>query len=370
MALPIHTLRVDNFRAFQDFSAGPFGRVNLITGKNNSGKSSLLEAIRVFATEGATSTFDSIVTFREEADSGSALEPDNDFPREGPFPYSSLFFGFPSLLECATPFTIANRSEKGSDSISARVGWFIREHAESDPEAFVWQAADPTVDPSAVPMLQVTSSKQERERRTRIYRRIRTRFDRVDSRYSCIYLDPSSSRTTDQLASLWDAIALTDEERHVVSALQILDPDIEAVSLIGGDTRIRPRTAIVKSRKFQRPVPLRSLGDGSNRIFAITLCLTAAKSGVLLVDEIENGLHHSVLEEVWRLIFLLAESLDVQVFATTHSWNCIEAFQKAASSHAAEGVLARLSLVDGGILSTLFRENELRIATRDRIEVR
>ena len=70
------------------------------------------------------------------------------------------------------------------------------------------------------------------------------------------------------------------------------------------------------------------------------------------------------------MIFKLAATLGVQVFATSHSWDAIEAFQKAASETPEEGVLVRLARKGEDIVPTTFREEELRVATRDGIEVR
>lgn len=100
------------------------------------------------------------------------------------------------------------------------------------------------------------------------------------------------------------------------------------------------------------------------------LSLSCAKNGVLLVDEIENGLHYTILPDVWRIVFQLASELNVQVFATTHSWDCIKAFQGAADEHADEGALLKLAAKDGRIIPKLFKESELAIATRDQIELR
>ena len=63
----------------------------------------------------------------------------------------------------------------------------------------------------------------------------------------------------------------------------------------------------------------------------IVLSLVNARGGVLLIDEFENGLHYSVQLDAWRMIFNLAQSLNVQVFATTHSWDAVESFQTAAA---------------------------------------
>jgi AAA15 family ATPase/GTPase len=126
----------------------------------------------------------------------------------------------------------------------------------------------------------------------------------------------------------------------------------------------------VRSASFARPVPLRSFGDGLNRLFGIVLSLVNAKGGLLLIDEFENGMHYTVQLDTWRAIFRLAQTLDVQVFATSHSWDAIEAFQKAAAETPEDGVLIRLSRKGEDIVPTIFREDELAVATRDRIEVR
>ena len=107
------------------------------------------------------------------------------------------------------------------------------------------------------------------------------------------------------------------------------------------------------------------------RMLGIILALVNAKDGMLLIDEIENGIHYSIQQELWQLIFQLAHRLNVQVFATTHSWDCIEGFQKAAQEDVQEeGMVIRLSLKGEEVIATLFDERKLAIATREQIEVR
>ena len=109
MNTPISKLRVTRFRSLRDLTVGPFGRVNLITGKNNAGKSSLLEAIRILVTEGTPSTFYNILNYREEA-GVSTPELDASLSPDDTTSFSSLFSGFPTLAGCAEPFTISNQN--------------------------------------------------------------------------------------------------------------------------------------------------------------------------------------------------------------------------------------------------------------------
>jgi AAA15 family ATPase/GTPase len=111
------------------------------------------------------------------------------------------------------------------------------------------------------------------------------------------------------------------------------------------------------------------------RVLQLSLKLFSAKGGFLLIDEFENGLHYSVQEKVWALLFEMAERLDIQVFATTHSWDCIESFAKEAVSRDTDGVLFRMGRSartsdHGQLIATLFGEEALAHITQADVEVR
>ncbi len=113
------------------------------------------------------------------------------------------------------------------------------------------------------------------------------------------------------------------------------------------------------------------MGEGMNRMLGIALALVNAKDGMLLIDEVDTGLHYSVLPDLWKLIFEVAHRLNVQVFATSHSKDCVEAFQQAADNNKdEEGILVRLEVQDGEVVPVTFDERMLNIATREHIEVR
>ena len=111
-------------------------------------------------------------------------------------------------------------------------------------------------------------------------------------------------------------------------------------------------------------------------ILQLALQISPAKGGFLLIDEFENGLHYSVQEKVWHLLFELAEKLDIQIFATTHSWDCIESFAKVAvAKKGVEGVLFRIGKSvrtsdKGRVIATVFDEEQLYNITQSDVEVR
>ncbi|MEW6037045.1 MAG: AAA family ATPase [Pseudomonadota bacterium] len=372
MTVFIANLEIEGFRALSDLRIGSFGKVNLITGKNNSGKSSLLEAIRILATGGALRTIFEILNYREEL---GAADAERTYLPTDLAPFCNLFTGFPDLASSRHGFSLsATGALPASISrIHAKINWFVRKE-DPDRQGYSLEQAtgDSFDDVDAFPALDLDISGRKRiVPLDRLQRRFPMRPEPDAVPAPCIYLDPFSSRSTHQMGALWDAIALTDVEQEVVKALKVISEDIQAVSVIGSDERgVRARTAIAKSTRYSSPVPLRTFGDGVNRLFGIVLSLCNARNGVLLVDEIENGLHYSVQTEVWRTIFRLTSALNVQVFATSHSWDCVRAFQEAASESPEDGVLVRLSRIDEKIIPTLFTEKELEIVTRDQIEVR
>lgn len=118
------------------------------------------------------------------------------------------------------------------------------------------------------------------------------------------------------------------------------------------------------------------MGEGMRRVLQIVLKLVNARDGLLLIDEFENGLHYSVQPKVWTMLFELAEKLNVQVFATTHSWDCIKAFAEVAKANEqVDGVLFHLGRSvrtsnKGQVIATVYDEQTLHDMTQADLEVR
>jgi AAA15 family ATPase/GTPase len=148
-------------------------------------------------------------------------------------------------------------------------------------------------------------------------------------------------------------------------------PGIESINFTDNLATTHERTATVKVVGIDERIPLSSLGNGMLRVLGIALALVNAEDGILLIDEFENSLYYSVQSDLWRLIFQIAHRLNIQVFATTHSWDCIKAFQSATQGDTQDtGMLIRLESRKHGIGATLFDQSELGIVTREQIEVR
>lgn len=333
-------------------------------GRNNARKSSLLEAILILASRGSLEASQYILFGREEISSPRSEA--SWFSTPSDFRYwRSLFRGYPELWkegdsEHTFSLSASGRIPATQSSLEVRACWHTW---DPNPEG------SKRLPVSKEPALALVEPDEIRYSPLSTIRSAAA-FD-APTEFPCLHLDAFSSRTTRDLAECWDAIALTYAQEDVVNALKLISPNIRAFNMIGRDgSPANGRTAVVRSDRFPFPVPLRSYGDGINRQFGIILSLCNARDGILLIDEFENGLHYSVQPLVWKTIFQLAKDMNVQVFATTHSRDCVHAFQEAANESPEEGRLIRLTRKNDMVIPTVFAEDELQIVAENDIEVR
>lgn len=380
MSLKITSIHIENFRSLRELDIRGLGRVNLITGRNNAGKSSLLEALRILADEASPDTIFEIIAEREE-DTGESDDELITAEIEGIFPASTLFHGFPQLPDRIPKIVLATEGDTRAARLKMEIAGRSEERDADGNRTVVDQASPLFGDPEVETVIRVESNGAvgllsqahftRRYRAGRIFRHSRSLKGFLSP---CLYVSPYSSQSTRDFEKSWSNVVLDDYQQIVVDALKIIEPKINAVAMVRSEgayaTRDRSHIAMVRTDSFGRRIPLRSFGDGLNRLFGIMLSLVNARAGVLLIDEFENGLHWDVQVAAWQLIFKLAETLDTQVFATTHSLDAINAFETAAGENQEVGTLVRLVRRGDAALPIVFSEAELAIVKRDDIEVR
>lgn len=360
--LRLSSFEVEGFRAIRRLSLPVLGRVNLFVGENNAGKSSLLEALQLYLHRNDRALPAMLLQVTRDH---SDFRPPG-FSRRG----SEI-----SPLELRAALEAAEGLFHGSfnDQPVKR----IRLHPDNPPSdelviSLVWLDSEDlaperpvAVDPSAT-LIEVTSATTGTlipvdwfTRRIPVLPKHR-RFPSLTV--------PASGLESSRVRQTWDQIAVAGDEGLVEEAVRMIVPELERIVVVG-ETGLR--SVLCKVSGVERPIPIRSMGDGTNRVFGLAVALVASRGGALLIDEVENGLHRSVHNDIWKLIFDLSARLDVQVFATTHGWEAVVGFQAAANASPALGMLYRLEREpDGEIYAEQYTEEEVAIATEHQIEVR
>ena len=356
-SLYLSDLLIDNFLGIGHLSIPRLGRVTLLVGRNGIGKTAVLDAIRIYAAGGHPAVLAELLNNREEWRIRSLGKDDDDdvlLPD-----VISIFYGRSDFMH--NSISIGSRSENSYLIINTSSFEEFKITFKNKQQILHWYnfLKDPDLSRYRMHRIQQSPFSEEHEWPPAI---------------ECESLGPDLPRNAD-MVQFWDRIALTDSENLPIQALQlILGNVVSRVAVIGDDGPRRGKAGrrfIVRLSDDLFPVPLTSLGDGAIRLFGVALTLANSRNGFLLIDEAENGIHYSVQRDYWRMILQTAHEGNVQVVATTHSWDCVRGFARAATEFKdAEGVLVRLERDDDGMRAVEYSEEELRVAAEQGIEVR
>lgn len=369
----LRNLEIHQFRTFEYLHVERFGQVNLIVGRNNVGKSSVLEALRVYANLGAPQILLDILDSRDDHCERAAEARGRTGGTEPALHH--LFHGYPPLRKIVEPIRIGPYASPDS-TLRIGIEWMKPGGTGNGSEGLIRvENPDLLSDSELIAALTIRIGgfhrffRLDQDFTTHIMRWQNQPRSFLDLITPCITVGPNSLSRAD-LDLMWEKVALSDLERDVVDCLNIIFPGVDACAILK-DQRTGQPSVRIKHPKFTRPHPLKSLGDGTGRLFALTLALVTAQGGILLIDEIENGVHYSVLPDLWRFVAKVAKRLDVQVFATSHSLDCIKAFHEVTHADTSiEGVLNRIEVRKGAIRAALFDEQKLDRFLDEGIELR
>ena len=368
----IQTLELTNFRGFETYKLNSLKQVNLLVGKNNSGKTSILEALYLLFNSNDPSALYSTLVRR-----GEEIAEYSDLNRSREVDVCRLFNGF--QFEIGAFFEI-------------RGGRGRKIHVEicEAPEAFPQQELlfEPGSGDSLIPLvMRITTtdangtSELDWPLSTEgglTYEAIRPRKRRTASHTAPVKLVTTASLEDEDVIYLFDEFVLTEEEDNVIDALRIIDPDIQRIATTANIRRKYNRSQyarsglVLRKKGINERIPIGSMGDGVWRLLGLILSLIGAKGGVLLIDEIDTGLHYSTMREMWDMVLQTAKRLKVQVFATTHSKDCVTALADLLEDDGKQwNNKVSLHRIDpDSSRSVVFSGEEIIVAAEENIEVR
>ena len=322
---------IRNFRVFRELNVDDLGSINLFTGQNNVGKTTLLEAIFLLSGAGCPDVAINLNVLRGLVE-GSSGPP-------AALLWKELFAG----LDIGKAIALAGTH--GS------LGELLLEVKPGAPQeiASITPANgndDPPTATTNVPDERSLSFSYSRNGEQVAHGGIRQSGPALEvSQPRADIPFPASILVSRGGNAQEDAVRLGKLRRKkrgdvLLDALRIVEPKLQSIEdnsatgvpMIWGDVGLREL------------VPLPVMGEGMTRIARIVLAISSSPNGVVLLDEIENGLHHSVLKKVWQVVESAARQFRTQVFATTHSFECAAAAHQALPSDAFR--LHRLEIVD------------------------
>lgn len=168
-------------------------------------------------------------------------------------------------------------------------------------------------------------------------------------------------------AKLFGKLEITKKQDVLVQFLRIIEPNLEDIRVLYTSGKPMFYGDLGEDRLF----PLYLMGEGMVRLASLVLRIANAPKGVLLVDEIENGLHHSIHQKLWMALAGVARDQDTQIFATTHSLECIKAAHKAFTEENTYDLrVHRLERTKKGIKAVTYDREDLEFAFKKGLELR
>ncbi len=308
------SINIQNLRAITNLNVDNLGQVNLFVGKNNSGKTTLLEAL--FFLIGATNPklpvntniFRGLGFLRHEwwDTFFHDLDSNNNIIIKGQVRNSQEerkliikpLFEKPSKSEFITS-DIISININGGDSKSV-------------------------LHPEGLELLFSSSNNSEMNTQSKIFMsedQLLTEGTKQSS-IRGVFVSPS---TRFDWKPRFSSIQRKKKINELVSYLKEIDQSIN-------DIRLNDVGILEVDVGLPNLIPVNLLGGGIASILSVALAMLDMKDGIVLIDEIENGLHYSLLQKLWQAIFSWSKELNIQVFITTHSNECIKAFNNSINA--------------------------------------
>ena len=344
------SFRVQNFRCFKDLELRDLGRVNLIVGPNGAGRSTLLEALRIYCHVGDPQEIWALLKGRDELSTASTplhLQAAALF-------HGGQAVGGAQLGPCDAPDQELRLSIQRAIQPEGR-GRLRLESEDAELEGdFVWAYVAEYAGRTRI--IALAQAQMEKRRPT------------WEPKHFYLYTWPGEVNV-EHLRTGWNEIAGFPEEDQAISAMRCLIPDLERIYVLQD---VEQRSLVRIRRKAEvEPLPLRRFGDGALHLFELVTSLLTADAGALaLLDEVDSRLHHSIHDDLWRVVFNVARARDLQVFATTHSMDCIRAFQRVSAADAETGAVIRLDNRWGDVRGQVLSEAELADVAQFGTEIR
>lgn len=292
---------ITNFRGIKKSYIEDLRQVNLFFGKNNCGKSSLLES--VFLISGLSNpllpfNINSLRSYFHSSKSDLALDFYNLNLRENI-----------RIAVKATPDRELTIASFRSQSQTVSLQEFASSNSNTPAESYGLKLSyrlggDDHLYNSEIIFKEGFGANNQRINRDKRYQ----------EHLFAKYLPSSYTQVTktDGFAKIVE----NKQEKEIIAILQRIEPKIQDLQLVGEE--------LMADIGLPQRLPINVMGDGIRKLLAIILAIYECKDGILLIDEVDNGLHYSAMPNLWTAILDTAKACNTQVFITTHSLDSLK----------------------------------------------
>lgn len=319
----IKTFTISNFRTFEHLEINDLERVNLIAGMNNVGKTALLEALWQFAGPDNPELGLRLSTFRGiDAIEQSKL-------------LHNLFYRY----NVSHPIEFMAAGDWGPNNRSLRIEVRSRETShvalpgtgdDGNPRAPVSESSQEIV-------LHYTEGADTYESSGWIENRVvgpglvdasfASKKGQMPGRPTSHLVVANRAKLGPNESDRLSQLEVLGREHLVVEALRSIEPELRRLTIV----TINGNPVIHADTGLGRLIPMVLMGEGMQRVLSLMLAFEGSAGGLMLIDEVENGIHYSKLPDLWRIIDDFSKRYDTQVFATTHSAECVHAAHQTYS---------------------------------------
>ena len=284
----IKNIEIEGYKCFDNFKVSGFNRVNLIGGKNNIGKTVLLESL--YLNTQASKQF--VAGIRHI---GSKRFDQNPTRKSLPEIYSDI-------LEENIDYTIFSNQ--------GLISFIKKKKKNAFNFDFILKVDNKLFEEKNPFILNQTSTLESLsiENLTHL---------NFDEKTPTFLLFPNKISAY-EFSLFYEKIQINDLEEELTKHLRKFDKDIEQFKIFSDKS--------IKLKKSGKYFGLEAFGDGTKSYIAMILAIYNCKNGFLMIDELENGIHYTQFDQLWEIILTASKEVNCQVFATTHSKDCIESY--------------------------------------------
>lgn len=335
----IEKIEIANYRCFKSLKLSNLGRINVIVGPNSAGKTALMEAI--YLVVGASPE----LVFRTKAFRGLPRLSLSLNKESYESLWRDLFFRFNQkerieILLKGSPKSFARRLSIGyqhNEEIMLNIG--DKDFSQADiksvvPIVFEW-VLSPKQKISATPI--ITSDG------------ITVKFSEPLEPLPGGFYTSSALNTPQENAGYFSALSIKNKEKDIVNALKSEFPFVTGLSV---QIFAGAPTIFASLKNMPEKIPLNLVSSGVNKLIGILLGIANQAGGVICIDELENGFYFDRLSSIWNILLEFANKFDVQIFASTHSWECLQAASDCAKKSSRKSEFTVIQSVNDNDIAT------------------